>query len=211
MFFTFIVSDIEMLFSEVVLFRAYHIINYLAVHLLGRTEVHIVVVWFISLSVDQSHRIYLYQFRLGQSITVYQLNFQEWRFLNQQFTLLFFLLLDKLFLLLQHVLVTFLFFSSLSFRFLLLFPHFFLFLSCYLLCLLLLLAHIISSFLIRILRIILPSRFFFLLFLNHLLLFFRALLLNHRMYWLLAIYFDTLLFMFLTRAPMILLYTPSQH
>ena len=107
---TFIVSNIKVLVCEIIFLRAYHIIYDSPVHLFCRAEVYIMVLKIFSLaSTNKPHSINFKDLWLRDSVTIKQFNFNEGRLFDENPPLFFFLNLDKLLLVLQLLLVIFIF------------------------------------------------------------------------------------------------------
>ena len=80
---TFIITDVKVLVSEVVLLLADHIVDYLPIHVFRGSEVHIVVLGILSLaSLDEPEGVDLDQFDLGEGIPIDKLHLHKWSFLN---------------------------------------------------------------------------------------------------------------------------------
>jgi len=80
---TFIITDVKVLVSKVVLLLADHIVDYLPIHVFCRSEVHIVILGILSLaSLDEPKGVDLDQFNLGEGIPIDKLHFHQWSFLD---------------------------------------------------------------------------------------------------------------------------------
>ena len=71
MVFTFVESDVEVLFCKVVCFAAYHIIHNLPIHLSRWSKVHIVIITLLPHAIDQSHCIDLDVIWFSQGVAFY--------------------------------------------------------------------------------------------------------------------------------------------
>ena len=80
---TFIIADVEVLISEVIILLADYIVDYLSIHIFRRSEVHIVIFGILSLApLNEAEGIYLDQLYLREGIAIDQLHLHQRSFLN---------------------------------------------------------------------------------------------------------------------------------
>lgn len=77
-FITFVVADVKMLVSKVVLFQTYYIVNNASIHLLGRTKVHIVIIGVLALApLNKTESVKLDNFTLRECVAIDKLYLDE--------------------------------------------------------------------------------------------------------------------------------------